>query len=402
VNTELASAVEEATRIAGDVDKLVRMVLSGQRKGMTPPAQRIEMRPVLLKGIKYLQIIENDGKQATTKNWNPNELNLASILNSGFSSMHIDHVDGSYSVRVTKKETVLVNRKKLTQDQNLDHDRQKNRLLDASDPYLREVGIADSSGQIKPSRQDKYRQVEEFLRLLVPTLDAAIAAGHVHQLTQESPLRIVDLGCGSAYLTFAVHQYFQSKATPVQVTGIDIREDSREKNSAVASKLGISASINFVAQEISQAEVNNVDVVMALHACDTATDDAIAWAVNHEAKVILVAPCCHHDLQAQISDPPEPWKLVTKNGLLKERFADLLTDALRAQILKLVGYRTEVIEFIGDAHTPRNLMIRGVRTNAPSSERDRVEYQNMVTLWKIRPALADRLDVQMKGVSSEF
>jgi SAM-dependent methyltransferase len=402
VNTQLATALGEAKAIASDVDRLVRVVLSGQRKGMTPLAQRIEMRPVLLKGIKYLQIIENDGRQATTKNWNLKEIDLDGIFNSGFSSIHIDHTDGSYSIRITKKEAVLVNRKKLSQAQNLNHDREKNRLLGATDPYLIEVGIADVNGQIKPSRQDKYRQVEEFLRLLVPTVNNAIAASHLHEPSPEAPLNIVDLGCGSAYLTFGVHQYFQSQSTPVHVTGIDIRQDSRDKNSAIATKLGISDSIDFVAQEISQAEVTNVDVVMALHACDTATDDAIAWAINCKAKVILVAPCCHHDLQTQITDSPDPWKLVTKNGLLKERFADLLTDALRAQILKLVGYRTEVIEFVGDAHTPRNLMIRAVRTEALPSDRDRVEYENMLSLWKIRPALADRVDLHLKGSSSEF
>ena len=402
MNSELASALSEASVVAGDIDKLVRVVLVGQRKDMTPPAQRIEMRPVLLKGVKYLQIIDNDGKQATTKNWNPKEVDFISIFDSGFSSVHIDHIEGSFSIRVTKKETVLVNRTKQSQDQVLEHDRQKNRLLQPSDPYLREVGIADASGSIKPSRQDKYRQVEEFLRLLVPTVQSAISAGHIPAPNAQKPLRIVDLGCGSAYLTFAVHQYFQSQLIPIHVTGIDIRQDSRNKNDAIARKLEISKSIDFMAQEISQADIKDVDVVMALHACDTATDDAIEWAVKRQAKVILVAPCCHHDLQTQISEPPAPWKLVTKNGLLKERFADLLTDALRAQILKLVGYRTEVIEFVGDAHTPRNLMIRAVRTNAPASLGDRVEYDNMVALWKIQPALADRLKFELKGVAGEF
>lgn len=401
MNTELKTALTESEKLIRDVNNLVRAVLSGKQKGMSPPAERIDMRPVLLKGKVFLQIIENDGKQATTKNQDPETFNLAEILNSGFSSIHVDSLESSYSIRITKKAAVLVSRKNSKKNRNLDHDRLKTRLLNPADPYLLAVGISDSEGRIKPSRQDKYLQVEEFLRLLGPTLDSAIAAGHIQMQSEKIPLQVVDLGCGNAYLTFAVHQYLQSKNFATHVTGVDTRVASRERNSALAKGLGISNTIEFVAQEISQAEVPKVDVVIALHACDTATDDAIAWAVNRNAKLIMVAPCCHHDLQTQLKEVPEPWKLVTKNGLLKERFADLLTDALRSQILKMVGYRSEVIEFVGDAHTPRNLMIRAVKTDSAPTAHDRAEYQNMIALWNIRPALAERLHFRIEGVSHE-
>ena len=149
--------------------------------------------------------------------------------------------------------------------------------------------------------------------------------------------------------------------------------------------------MHFRAEEISDAKVERVGVVIGLHACDTASDDAIAWAVEHDAKMLFIAPCCHHELQTQLGDTPHPRQLVTKHGLLKERFADLLTDALRAHILKLVGYRTEVIEFVGGEHTPRNLLIRAVKTGAQPDEGDRRRYQELIALWKIRPALATRL-----------
>ncbi|MBC7463791.1 MAG: SAM-dependent methyltransferase [Actinobacteria bacterium] len=402
MNIELEPALDEAEGLIRGVDKLVRVVLSGKRRDMSPLSMRVDIRPISLKGKILLQVVENDGRQATTKNHLPDILDVRTILNSGFSNIHIDHVEGSFSIRITKKEAVLVNRNKERLDQHLEHDHQKVRFLDPSDAYLREVGISDVDGRIKPSRQDKYRQVEEFLRLLVPSLNSAIAAGHIAEPTVDRPLQLVDLGCGSAYLTFAVHQYLQSHSIPIHVTGIDVRVDSRDKNTEVAGKLAIADSIEFIAQVISSADLAHVDVVMALHACDTATDDAISWAVNHDAKLVLVAPCCHHDLQSQITDPPEPWKLVTKNGLLKERFADLLTDALRAQILKLVGYRSEVIEFVGDAHTPRNLMIRALRTNAAPSKKDLDEYKNMISLWNVQPALADRLSSRMMVVLNDL
>jgi SAM-dependent methyltransferase len=280
---------------------------------------------------------------------------------------------------------------KIASEQNLSHDKKKNRLLDSHDPFLREVGIADAKGVIKPSRQDKYKQVEEFLRLLSPTLNAAIEAGQIHKPTVENPLRITDLGCGHAYLTFAAHQYLMNSGIPVIVTGIDVRPDSRDRNNAIAEKLGITQTINFRAEEIAKTTSEVADVAIALHACDTATDDAIAWAVNGQAKLLLIAPCCHHDIQAQMNEIPEPWSLITRNGIMKERLGDLLTDALRMQIMKLRGYRVEAIEFIGGEHTPRNLMIRAVKTGAIADQAETRKYEELIGLWKVKPVLASLL-----------
>lgn len=391
MTTDLAQAFKEASQAIERSDALVRVVLSGSRRNMTPPAVRIDIRPVLIKGTLFLQVTEFDGRQTTAKNYVPKELKILDLLESGFSNILVEQTDGSLSIRVTKKHGALVRREKGENSRQLGHDQVKKRLLDPSDPFLREVGIADADGQIKPTRQDKYRQVEEFLRLLSPTLKSAIAAGHIKTPTKEQPLKIVDLGCGNAYLTFAAHQYLMSIDLPVQIVGVDMRDESRKKNSEIASRLGIASSIEFRAEEISKSTVEGADVAIALHACDTATDDAIAWAVKHDAKLMLVAPCCHHDLQSQIVDSPDPWQILTKYGLLEERFADLLTDALRAHILKLVGYRSEVIEFVGGEHTPRNLMIRAVKTGASPDAEDMKRYEEMIKLWNIKPALAQRV-----------
>ena len=389
--TDLTEALDEARHLIEETEALVRVVLSGARRNMTPPALRIDIRPVLIKGKLLLHVAETDGRQTTTKNYERAEFKVAELLESGFSNILVEHINGSLSIRVTKKHGALVRRDKDEKHQQLSHDLVKKRLLDPSDPFLREVGIADADGQIKPTRQDKYRQVEEFLRLLTPTLTGAIEAGHIHRPTTSAPLKIVDLGCGNAYLTFAAHQYLASINMPVHVVGVDMRAESRKRNSEIASRLGIASTVEFRAEEISQSTVEGADVVIALHACDTATDDAIAWAVKNNAKLLLVAPCCHHDLQTQMADSPEPWQVVTKYGLLEERFADLLTDALRAHILKLVGYRSEVIEFVGGEHTPRNLMLRAVKTGAKPDPLDIKRYEEMVTLWKIKPALALRV-----------
>ena len=391
--TPLAEALKEIVEKLGRSDNFVRLVLSGRRRNMQTPNERIDVKPVLIKGeIKY-QVAQSDGRAMTTKNYSPQEFLKLGLFEAGFANIHLEEKDQSISLRITKKGEALINRARGEFSADLSHDRNKSRLLDQSDPFLIEVGISDSDGRVKPTKADKYLQVEEFLRLLVPTLNAAIEAKQIANPTTEKPLVIADLGCGNAYLTFAVHQYLRSINMPVHVIGIDIRPESLKRNTEIAKRLKIEKTIEFKAEAIEQTSMQSCDVAIALHACDTATDDAIAWAVNGGAKLLLIAPCCQHDLQTQMSSVPEPWNLLTKHGLMKERLGDLMTDALRAQILKLLGYRTEVIEFIGGEHTPRNIMIRAVNTGAKPDSKDIESYKKMLSDWQIDPALASRLNV---------
>jgi hypothetical protein len=381
---------EASTRIL-DTSTFVRAVLSGRRRNMQVTFERIDVRLIEIKGVLNLQLMQNDGRVTTTKNLVPEQRVIDELLDSGFANITVESTHEAFSVRITKSGDALVHIEKRKSEQNLAHDKKKDRLLDSSDPFLREVGIADAKGIIKPSRQDKYKQVEEFLRLLSPTLNAAIEAGQIHKPTTENPLRITDLGCGHAYLTFAAHQFLLKSGVPVVVTGIDVRSDSRDRNNAIAEKLGISETINFKAEEISKTTSQAADVAIALHACDTATDDAIAWAVLGGAKLLLIAPCCHHDIQKQIDSAPEPWGAITKFGLMKERLGDLLTDSLRAQLLRIVGYRVEIIEFVGGEHTPRNLMIRAVKTDAKPDKLDIDRYLEITAQWGVTPALEKKL-----------
>lgn len=235
--------------------------------------------------------------------------------------------------------------------------------------------------------QDKYRQVEEFLRILEPSLPE-----------KKEKLSIVDLGCGHAYLTFATHQYLRKSGIDAHVIGIDVRENSRDRNNAIAKKLGITDSIEFRAEEISETKIESADIAIALHACDTATDDAIAWGVQHGVQLLLIAPCCHHDLQVQIQDIPEPWPMLTRHGIMRERLGDLLTDSFRTQILKLLGYRVDAIEFVGGEHTPRNLMIRATKTGAKPEAVDIARYKEMLAQWNVNPALAQRLAKELGAI----
>jgi len=388
----LEEAISQALLYFQSPEKIARVVLSGRRRNMQTSTERLDIRPVMIRETLHFQVSTSDGRAVTTKNYLPIDLPINEYIRSGYANILIEAIEESFSLRITKKDEPLISVSAGAGVVDLAHDKKKERLLDAADPFLREVGISDASGQIKPSKSDKYRQVEEFLRLLAPTLTSAIEAGHINKPSALTPLTIVDLGCGHAYLTFAAHQYLRSIGMNVKVIGIDVRTASRDRNNEIAKKLGITSSIEFRAEEIADTTLVQADVAIALHACDTATDDAIAWAVKAEAKLMMIAPCCHHDIQSQLSESPEPWSLITRHGIMRERLADLITDSLRMQILKLRGYRVEAIEFIGGEHLSRNLMIRAVKTGASVEAIEVSRYEEMIAAWKVKPALARLLN----------
>ena len=376
---ELAQGINELSKRIKQ-DDFVRAVLSGRRRNMQPGLERIDIKPVMIKDEIKLQVISNDGRQVSTKNVEL-DFDFSAMLNSGFANLQADSTSESYSIRISKKDEALVAIGKVKLERELNHDRIKQRLLAENNPIFKALDMSDVLGRIKPSKMDKYKQVEEFLRLLAPTIEG--------EIKDQDSLSVVDLGCGHAYLTFAVQEHFKSKYKNVSVLGVDERLDSKEHNEKVAEKLKVDAK--FLAAKIADTPAQKVDIAIALHACDTATDDAIAWAVKNEAKVIMVAPCCMHELQTQVKDAPEPWGMLTKYGLVKERLVDLMTDSLRAQILKLLGYRVDIVEFIGGEHTARNIMIRAVKTGAPVAAIDKERYEQMLKEWNVTPYLSKLL-----------
>ena len=381
----------ELTRAFSEIEEhiksgeFVRAVLSGRRRNLTPSAERIDIKPVLIKGEEKLQIQSTDGRQVTTKNLSAAAIDFTEFLGQGFANLLVESTSESYSVRISKKDEALVTIGRVKLERDLTHDRQKQRLLPENNRIFALLGMHDGHKRIKPSKMDKYRQVEEFLRLLKPTLDNEVGA--------QSEISIVDLGCGHAYLTFAVQEYLNSATQKVKVLGVDEREESKRHNDQIASSLG--ADAQFLVSKIAETPAQTVDIAIALHACDTATDDSIAWAVKNSAKVIMLAPCCHHDLQAQIDLVPEPWSLLTRHGVVSERLIDLMTDSLRAQILKLLGYRVDIVEFVGGEHTPRNIMIRAVKTGVKVDPAEVDRYQAMLADWLIAPHLAELLKSEL-------
>ena len=390
------------TRMRGhllDPDTLVRAVASGRQKGTQPRWRRVELRYVDLKAGRHLQVTAYDATQAHTANHLAGDEArdaVDDLLDEPFANWHVETATQTHQVRVTKRLEAVVHTADRAEAVEPDrgHDRDKERMLPEDDPVLVALGISDKQGRIKPSRQAKYRQVEEFLRLLDASLSDAIDRGHVRRPTAEEPLRIVDLGCGNAYLTFAAQEFLtRVRGLSVHLVGVDVKEQSREHSSEVAEALGVDAE--FVVGSIAGAQLDiDPEVVLALHACDTATDEALARAVEWQAALVLAAPCCHHDIAAQLrrSPTPAPYAMLTRHGILRERFADTLTDALRASLLRLQGYRVDVMQFVESKHTPRNTMLRAVRTGAPVKGGGvRKEYDELVATWAVRPRLAELL-----------
>jgi SAM-dependent methyltransferase len=393
----LLRALNRMRSVILDPEQLVKAVASGKQRGSAPKWRRAEIRYVDLKAGRHLQITTYDATQAFTANHPAGDpAALDDLLDVPFANWVVTTATEQTQIQAKSPTTALVSTTELTAPVEVErgHDQAKERLLPESDPVFRVLGLSDKDGKLKPSRQAKYRQVEEFLRQLDAALTDAMKSGKVRTPTVEEPLRIIDLGAGNGYLTFAAQRYLtEVRELPVVVTGVDVKEQSREHNSKIAAELGVKAE--FVAGTIEGVQLaEKPDVVLALHACDTATDDALARAIEWEAPLVLAAPCCHHDIAAQLrkAPTPAPYSMLTRHGILRERFADTLTDALRASLLRLSGYRVEVVQFVESQHTPRNTMLRAIRTGSPVKGGSvKKEYDELVAEWGVRPKLGELL-----------
>jgi SAM-dependent methyltransferase len=398
VPEDLQTALQSLRPLLLDADRLVRAVAAGHRRGASPAHRRAELRPVDLRSGRRLQVVLTDRAPVTSNlALDDAAATVDALLAEPFGNWHVETVDQLIQLRVTKRGEAQLHASRTSRRdvevRSGGHDRVKERLLDPADPLFGALG-ADA---------DKRRQVDAFLRLLAPVVPRAAARA----AAAGRPLHVVDLGCGNAYLTVAAHRYLSLRPDVGQVrtVGIDVRADLVERNTGLARRLGL-AGLTFAVGTIEQADpgLREIDVVLALHACDTATDDALARAVRWRVPLLLAAPCCHHDVQRQLAQRqagghpvPHPYTALTRYGILRERFADLLTDALRASALRLLGHRVEVVEFVDSRHTPRNALIRAELTGAAADPARRAEYLDLTDGWGLRPRLGELLADELAG-----
>ena len=335
---------------------LVDMVISGARGG--GDFIKIKVRPVMIRDSLYFQVSRYTDKQVFHENMTAEDAleTLSGWILHDFRQAQIRMQDEMVTVLVSKKGKATVKSKKAAciETQNLEHNRKKQYIIEEGTavPFMIDLGVMTESGKIIRTRYDKYRQINRFLEFIEDILP---------ELPTDRTVHIIDFGCGKSYLTFAMYYYLKVlKHYDIRITGLDLKQKVIEDCQALADRYGYDG-LQFLCGDIADYNgTDEVDMVVTLHACDTATDYALYKAVKWHASVILSVPCCQHELNRKMQC--ETLSGAFQYGLIKERTAALMTAAMRGQLLEMKGYKTQLLEFIDMEHTPKNILIRGVKS----------------------------------------
>ena len=335
---------------------LVDMVISGARGG--GDFIKIKVRPVMIRDSLYFQVSRYTDKQVFHENMTAEDAleTLSGWILHDFRQAQIRMQDEMVTVLVSKKGKATVKSKKAAciETQNLEHNRKKQYIIEEGTavPFMIDLGVMTESGKIIRTRYDKYRQINRFLEFIEDILP---------ELPTDRTVHIIDFGCGKSYLTFAMYYYLKVlKHYDIRITGLDLKQKVIEDCQALADRYGYDG-LQFLCGDIADYNgTDEVDMVVTLHACDTATDYALYKAVKWHASVILSVPCCQHELNRKMQC--ETLSGAFQYGLIKERTAALMTDAMLGQLLEMKGYKTQLLEFIDMENTPKNILIRGVKS----------------------------------------
>ncbi len=371
-------------------DRLYQIILSNPRD--RDSVFKIKIRPVMVKGRLLFQQTRYEGTKVFHENLDRDAAirNIGDALERDFRQCEVSHQICKAVILVSRKGRMTINKRIMEAKEQADagravrlaHNRKKRYILEEGVPvpFLIDLGVQTREGTIVRARYDKFKQINRFLEFIEDILPT---------LSDENTVHIIDFGCGKSYLTFAMYYYLHDlKGYDVEITGLDLKEDVITNCNALSRKYGYD-KLHFMKGDIAEyEEQSTVDMVVTLHACDTATDYALAKAVGWGAKVILSVPCCQHEVNRQIHN--EALSPLLKYGIIKERLSALVTDALRANLLEAAGYETSILEFIDMEHTPKNLLIRAVRNihNDERKERKvRQEADEVMRLLNIDPTI---------------
>lgn len=362
---------------------LIGATLSNPRK--KEEAVKVKVRPVLIKDVLFFQCETHKNNQVFHENYGYEQ--ACSVLAEEmelFRQMQIDTKTFQYTVLVSKKGKVTVQKKRAKGERKqgeLSHNRTKNYILKEGVPvpFLQDLGVMTAEGKIVRTKFDKFRQINRFLEFIEDILP---------QLAKDREVTILDFGCGKSYLTFAMYYYLHElKQYDIRIIGLDLKKDVIANCNKLSEKYGYE-KLKFLEGNIADyTGAEEVDMVVTLHACDTATDFALAKAVGWNAKVILSVPCCQHEVNGQIQN--EILSPVLKYGLIKERMSALITDALRAEYLEGQGYDAQILEFIDMEHTPKNILIRAIKTGRKKNNKEQIETCR--EFLQIHPTLGELL-----------
>lgn len=376
---------------------LVKLSLAAPRGG-DPALRRLRVRPVLLRTGARLQFVWEMATQDITKNLELVEalVRLREVLGNPFGTALATTTSHTAQLEIgSKGEPSLKLLEVATPRLDVNHDRTKARRVDTRRPWLKALGVTTAEGAVCKGMEPKFRQIHRFVELLEPLLVAARLVGD-SSAGQTKPLRLVDMGCGKGYLTFAAHEFLQEQSDrEVRTWGVEARSELAERGNRLALETG-SVGLEFLAGTIEETPFKEVDILVALHACDTATDDALAAGIQAGATLMIVAPCCHKEVRPQLIPPPM-LEGTLRHGIFRERQAEFVTDALRAALLEAVGYETRVFEFVSPEHTAKNLMIAALkRREVPDREVSLKTVRRLAAFYGVaRQRLAERLGITL-------
>ena len=350
--------------------------------------EKVKVRPLLKRGKLVFQLESFCNRQAFHENLSAEEAaDRIFEYMQNMKQMQMDTKQWNYTVLVSKKGKLTIKRKAQknpNKQADMNHNRKKQYILEEGTmvPFLRDLGVMTEEGKIVRTKFDKFRQINRFLEFIEDILP---------QLDKGREVTILDFGCGKSYLTFAMYYYLHElKQYDIRIIGLDLKTEVIRHCNELSKKYGYE-KLTFLEGDIADYEgVDRVDMVVTLHACDTATDYALAKAVGWHAKVILSVPCCQHEINGQIAN--DVLKPILKHGLLKERFSAIVTDALRAEYLEREGYEVQVLEFIDMEHTPKNILIRAIDTGKKGKNSKRIK--DCETFLNVEPTLGRLLGMQ--------
>ena len=359
-----------------DNKKLIKLTLAGKRD-KNSDLKKLIVSPVELKKGYCLNFVYRHNTKDITKNFDIIEgLDLlVKALENEF--LNADLFAATENINLSTlpngKTQIKFNKPTMAPALTFTHDKPKERLIEPkNNVYLRELGITNINGDVRREMSDKYKQINQYIELLAPNLNNLPSTNHLH---------IADMGSGKGYLTFALHDYLTNKLKlNVKTTGVEFRQELVDTCNAIAEKAEL-ANLNFVKGTIEKAELDKIDILIALHACDTATDDAIYRGIKSDAELIVCAPCCHKQIRKAMNVTNE-LNNVTRFGILKERQAEIITDTLRAMILEAYGYKTTVFEFVSLEHTPKNVMIVGRKSHEKAIDKKQI-LENIAVIKKL-------------------
>lgn len=341
----------------------------GHYKGAEENLKNLYIKRILIKKDEKLSFTYRYKTRDIVKNFSKEEgiPLIEKFLLEGFrvATLFSSKADLQFEILTTDK-VILKKKDPSKSAPSLDHDKNKNRLISARDKsYLTDLNITDQAGNVFKNAQDKYKQINHYVEILSSLIKEIPTEGHI---------RVVDMGSGKGYLTFALYDYLQNVLhLQPEITGVEFRPDLVTLCNDIAKNAAFT-HLNFVEGTIEAYESKKTDILIALHACDTATDDAIYKGITADAELIVVAPCCHKQIRREIEKhkATNDIDFLTKYGIFLERQAEMVTDGIRAMILEYFGYKTKVFEFISDAHTPKNVMIVGIKNHKSNTDKEQI------------------------------